>query len=179
MDNIAASPIQSSTPQTHSTPIQNAPQTAETPTESAFTTYEAMNQMPFTAKHMGITKSQFFALKQADITDLSPKMSAIDSYVREKIQTNGYIDSTVTFGKIMDEIRSTLGIKDYETPAAQIEKIFLYITNGKGMSRQYRVKRSSLADTQDHAKNQSLKDMATRFPNKTTKLQRLFNTFTQ
>lgn len=178
MDNIASSPIQPTTTEA-SAPLQNAPVTAETPTSEAITIFETVHQMPYTAKHFGMTKGQYFALQQADITDLSPKMSAIDNYVRGKIQTEKYIDSTDTYGKIMDEIRSSLGIKDYETAAGQIEKIFLFITGGKAMARQYQVKRSSLADTRDHAKNQTLKDLATKYPNKSSRLSKLLTTFTQ
>lgn len=178
MDNIASSPISPQTPPVATPPIQNAPTNAETPTEETATTFEQVHQMPYAAKYFGMTKSQYFALQQADITDLSPKMAAIDNYVRGKIQTDKYIDSTTTYMKMMEEIKGMLGIKDYETPAAQIEKIFLYITGGKGMARQFKVKRSSLADTRDHAKNMALKDLQSRFPNKTGKLARLLNTLT-
>lgn len=179
MDNIAASPIQSiPKPSVNIPPIQNAPANAETPTEETATTFEQVHQMPYSAKYFGMTKSQYFALQQADITDLSPKMTAIDQYVREKIQTDKYIDSTTTYTKMMEEIKSMLGIKEYESPAAQIEKIFLYITRGKGMARQFRVKRSSIADTRDHAKNMALKELQSRYPNKTGKLARFLNTLT-
>lgn len=179
MDNLAASPIQTpSQPAPTAVPsIPNSPITAETPNEETATTFEQIHQMPYSAKYFGMTKSQFFSLKQADITDLSPKMTAIDQYVREKITSDKYIDSTNTYNKMMDEIKSQLGIKDYETPSAQIEKIFLFITGGKGMARQFHVKRSSKAEEIDHAKNIALKELAQKYPRKTARLQSMFNTF--
>ncbi len=177
MDNIASKPIQTA-PDTH-VPSVNSPIVASTPVEETATTFEAVNQMPYTAKHFGISKSQYFALQQADITDLSPKMTAIEQYVRERITTEKFVDSTTTFDAMMRDIRNSLGIKDYETPAAQIEKIFTYITQGKGMVRKFHLRRSNLADERTHAHRTALDQLNKTFPNKTNKLRGLLNTFTR
>lgn len=177
MDNIAASPVSTEVPETAAAPIQNAPVVAQEPDAAILSVYEQSKGMPYTAAYFSLSKNQFETLKSADIDDTTFKMSQIDNYVRDKIANERYIDSTKTFDRILGEIKQALGIKDYEQTAAQIDKIFSYITEGRPYIRQYQVKRSSIADQIDHTKNRVISDLKGKFPNKFNRLGSFNNFF--
>jgi hypothetical protein len=170
MENIAAVPIVQieSLPQSNAS-IQNAPVIPTKPENEPFSLYKDMNQMPYTASYFGMSKSQYFALQQADITDLSQKMDGIENTIKEQILTGNFDDSTNTFKQIMEDASEQLGIKPYESAATKIEKLFIYFTGGK-VGNQYHMKRSSKAETLDQARHQAMKSLNKNYPNKSSRL---------
>ena len=176
MDNIAASPIQPTSPEPVA-PSTPAPLVQENGQHQPFTIFESEHGIPYTAKFFGYNKPSLDALAQADIDDLIPKMSMIDNYVHRKITAEGYLDSTETYQQIIANIKEMLGIQDFEPANRQIEKLFLYMYEGRPLQKEFVVRRSSKAEEIDHQRNQRIKQLKELDPHKYRKLDNMFTKF--
>lgn len=125
LDNVVARP---------SVPAEAAPVTLSTPNiyldvkptdHAPFTLYQRDNQIPYAAKFFDI--QDYNVLQQIEPSGIVAKLQAIEDYVRGKIETDNYFDSTKTFDDIMADIRDILGIKDFEPSQQQIDKIHSFV----------------------------------------------------
>lgn len=126
MSNLVASP---SVPQEPislqaAIPTQNGPLGLEQKEESPFTLYQRDNGQPYTAKYFDI--QDFKTLETAAPEGIASRIQAIDDYVKGQIE-KGSFDSTKTYEQIIGNIKEILGIKDFEPPYEQIEKIYSFV----------------------------------------------------
>lgn len=130
MENIVAVPNQASEsgiPESQAI-IVNGPFDLEQK-EAPLSIYAQENKMPYTAKYFGL--ANYIDLKEsnptADLTNLLPKIGAIEDYVISKVINDQYLDSTKSYRDIVQDIKDLLGIKEQETPESQIEKVFSFV----------------------------------------------------
>lgn len=177
-NHIAAVPIVDQAPVAPEiAPAVTTPVVEKEVTTAPLSLFERDNGVPYAATQFGFNKADFDALQTADIQSLIPKIELVGNWITQKIQTEEYPDSTASFDSILANIKEQLGIRDDEPLTRQLEKVYLYLNEGRSSAQEFFVPRSSKADEIDMLRHQRTSQFREKQPAVFRRIDSMFSKF--